>query len=101
MGYQGGVDINRSIDLVEVDDATIKFHTFKSSVYLGLIKRRPLEVTAPREAIIFEMANNRKTSFDRKLIGDLYILSYAGDTYLVESLFFENFGLMKQLLQPQ
>lgn len=96
--YRGGVIINKSIDLLQLTADTVNFNTFKASLLLGIIKKDSMAVSVPRNLMRFQITGAKRFGFDRKLSGDIYILSYAGDQYLVQSNFFENFESMKQLL---
>lgn len=92
--------MNSSIKWIEFTEEKINFQTFPSSVYLGLIRRESMDISVPRILAEFRVSN-RNYGFSKKYTGDVYILSYAGNEYLIESNFFDHFSELKSALESR
>lgn len=90
--------MNTSINRIEVGNEMISIQTFDATVFMGLIKKDPIKIEIPRNLAQFILAK-KKFGFPKKYTGDIYLLLYAGDEYLIESNFFDNFSELKQSIE--
>ena len=96
--YRGSISMNRSVESVEITTETINFQTFTATMFWGLVKKGSMNIEVPRKQFDFKLSPT-KYGFSPKYAGDVYLLSYAGDDYLIESNFFEDFSELKRNLE--
>ena len=87
---------NLTIDELIIDANNVRIKTFPFS-FLKIVNKPVIEVVAERNLIEFYISP-RRYSFKESIVGSVYILSYAGDNFLVCEKFFEDFKLLKQIL---
>ena len=87
---------NLTVDELVIDADNVKIKTFSFS-FLKIVSKPVIEVVAERNLIEFYISPKRY-SFKESIVGSVYILSYAGDKFLVCEKFFINFELLKESL---
>ena len=85
---------------LEVSGELINFGTFSSSALFGVINKSPIQMTIGKNLIQFTVPK-KAYGFSKKYTGDIYVLLVAGDTYLIESNFFENFEKLRHNLETK
>jgi len=92
--YSGGILINKMVDKIEIMADNICLQTFQSSILFNLIKKRPVTINIPRYQLQLELSN-LKYGFKKKYTGNIYLLSYRGNQYLLSEGFFDDFEKLK------
>jgi hypothetical protein len=85
--------LNKLIDNIEITSGTIHIRTFPSSI-LYILKKKPLKVDMSSNEVEIR-SSDINYGLDRKYTADIYVLSYAGDEYLLAEKFFDEFDKLK------
>ncbi len=96
--YNGVMQINRILNKIEIDSTQIVFETFDTSMFFNLVKKDSRVVSAERNQIIFSLSSVQY-GFDIKYTGDIYLLNYGGNEYLIPEIFFDRFYELKNALE--
>lgn len=96
--YRGAFYMNRSVETIEIGDEMINLRTFPATMFLGLVKKESFSVEIPRKLAEFRPSATRH-GMGQKYAGEIFSLFYAGDEYLFQSNFFENFSELRRMLE--
>ena len=59
-----------------------------------------IDIEVPKKLTEFRAAE-KKYGFSKKYTGDIYLLTYASDEYLIESNFFDDFSELRESLETK
>jgi len=91
--YSGTVLVNKVIEKIEIVSGAVKVQTFSSSM-LFVYRKEPLILEMSATLLEIRLSD-LKYGVDRKYTGNIYVLSYAGDEYLLAEKFFGEFDKLK------
>ncbi len=90
--------INKMIDLIDINETSISLQTFPVSMFLNIINMQPINLLMKRNEVSLKLSNN-KYAFNKKYTNNIYLLIYAGDSYLIPEKFYNDFETLKYKIE--
>ena len=91
--------MNSTVDTIEINADYINLQTFRSSILLNLITKQAIIIeNIPRKLVQFNLAQV-KYGYDKRYTGEIYLLNYAGNVYLLPENFYSDFSELKTVLE--